>query len=118
MFPPSLSLNNRVPSFVLLSSFHEDVYYNDTAGYFIIGGSRYVAGIEGFFGPVKYYRLRSLHPAQVSLGDRAVCRERVGQWATGGRKHCKQKIYPSGLNRAWAQPPNIINIEASPEPVQ
>uniref|UniRef100_A0A8C2N8H8 Protein sel-1 homolog 3 n=3 Tax=Cricetulus griseus TaxID=10029 RepID=A0A8C2N8H8_CRIGR len=46
-------------------SFHEDFYYNDTAGYFIIGGSRYVAGIEGFFGPVKYYRLRSLHPAQI-----------------------------------------------------
>lgn len=77
-----------------------------------------MAGIEGFFGPVKYYRLRSLHPAQVSQGDRAVCRERVGQWATGGRKHCKQKIYPSGLNHAQAQPPNIINIEASPEPVQ
>ncbi|KAM7326297.1 hypothetical protein ACRRTK_014775 [Alexandromys fortis] len=46
-------------------SFHEDFYYNDTAGYFIIGGSRYVAGIKGFFGPVKYYRLRSLHPAQI-----------------------------------------------------
>ncbi|XP_029421400.1 protein sel-1 homolog 3 isoform X2 [Nannospalax galili] len=46
-------------------SFQEDFYYNDTAGYFIIGGSRYVAGIEGFFGPVTYYRLRSLQPAQV-----------------------------------------------------
>ncbi|XP_051030068.1 protein sel-1 homolog 3 isoform X2 [Phodopus roborovskii] len=46
-------------------SFHEDFHYNDTTGYFIIGGSRYVAGIEGFFGPVKYYRLRSLHPAQI-----------------------------------------------------
>ncbi|KAL4665473.1 hypothetical protein H8959_003494 [Pygathrix nigripes] len=46
-------------------SFREDFHYNDTAGYFIIGGSRYVAGIEGFFGPLKYYRLRSLHPAQI-----------------------------------------------------
>lgn len=46
-------------------SFREDFHYNDTAGYFIIGGSRYVAGIEGFFGPLKYYRLRSLHPTQV-----------------------------------------------------
>uniref|UniRef100_A0A8C5L389 Sel-1 suppressor of lin-12-like 3 (C. elegans) n=1 Tax=Jaculus jaculus TaxID=51337 RepID=A0A8C5L389_JACJA len=46
-------------------SFPEDFYYNDTAGYFIIGGSRYVAGIEGYFGPMKYHRLRSLHPAQV-----------------------------------------------------
>ncbi|XP_062963851.1 protein sel-1 homolog 3 isoform X2 [Cynocephalus volans] len=46
-------------------SFQEDFHYNDTAGYFIIGGSRYVAGIEGFFGPLKYYRLRSLHPEQI-----------------------------------------------------
>lgn len=53
-------------------SFREDFYYNDTAGYFIIGGSRYVAGIEGFFGPLKYYRLHTLHPAQVSPGHREV----------------------------------------------
>ncbi|XP_070647345.1 protein sel-1 homolog 3 isoform X2 [Bos indicus] len=46
-------------------SFHEDFHYNDTSGYFIIGGSRYVAGIEGFFGPLKYYRLHALHPAQI-----------------------------------------------------
>jgi TPR repeat protein len=46
-------------------SFHEDFYYNDTSGYFIIGGSRYVPGIEGFFGPLKYYRLHSLHPTQI-----------------------------------------------------
>ncbi|TKC47009.1 hypothetical protein EI555_011100, partial [Monodon monoceros] len=45
--------------------FQEDFHYNDTAGYFIIGGSRYVAGIEGFFGPLKYYRLHALHPAQI-----------------------------------------------------
>ncbi|XP_040822192.1 protein sel-1 homolog 3 isoform X2 [Ochotona curzoniae] len=46
-------------------SFREDFHYNDTAGYFIIGGSRYVAGVEGFFGPLKYYRLRSLPPEQI-----------------------------------------------------
>uniref|UniRef100_A0A8C3WNX3 SEL1L family member 3 n=1 Tax=Catagonus wagneri TaxID=51154 RepID=A0A8C3WNX3_9CETA len=46
-------------------SFREDFHYNDTNGYFIIGGSRYVAGIEGFFGPLKYYRLHALHPAQI-----------------------------------------------------
>lgn len=27
-----------------------------------------MAGIEGFFGPLKYYRLHTLHPAQVSPG--------------------------------------------------
>nr|XP_045737325.1 protein sel-1 homolog 3 isoform X1 [Mirounga angustirostris] len=46
-------------------SFREDFYYNDTAGYFLIGGSRYVAGIEGFFGPLKYHRLHTLRPAQI-----------------------------------------------------
>ncbi|XP_065763283.1 protein sel-1 homolog 3 isoform X2 [Muntiacus reevesi] len=46
-------------------SFREDFHYNDTSGYFIIGGSRYVAGIEGFFGPLKYYRLHALHPARI-----------------------------------------------------
>ncbi|ELW61418.1 Protein sel-1 like protein 3 [Tupaia chinensis] len=46
-------------------SFQEDFHYNDTDGYFIVGGSRYVAGIEGFFGPLKYYRLRSLHPLEI-----------------------------------------------------
>ncbi|KAM5338187.1 protein sel-1 homolog 3 [Glossophaga mutica] len=46
-------------------SFREDFHYNDTEGCFIVGGSRYVAGIAGFFGPLKYYRLRTLHPAQI-----------------------------------------------------
>ncbi|XP_076992651.1 protein sel-1 homolog 3 [Tamandua tetradactyla] len=46
-------------------SFREDFHYNDTAGYFIIGGSRYVAGIEGFFGPLKYFRLHALDPEQI-----------------------------------------------------
>ncbi|XP_028363591.1 protein sel-1 homolog 3 isoform X2 [Phyllostomus discolor] len=46
-------------------SFREDFHYNDTEGYFIVGGSRYVAGVSGFFGPLKYYRLRALHPAQI-----------------------------------------------------
>ncbi|XP_007521468.2 protein sel-1 homolog 3 isoform X2 [Erinaceus europaeus] len=47
-------------------SFQEDFHYNDTAGYFIVGGSRYVPGVEGFFGPLKYYRLRTLFPEQIS----------------------------------------------------
>ncbi|XP_036900677.1 protein sel-1 homolog 3 [Sturnira hondurensis] len=46
-------------------SFREDFHYNDTEGCFIVGGSRYVPGIAGFFGPLKYYRLRTLHPAQI-----------------------------------------------------
>ncbi|XP_062872157.1 protein sel-1 homolog 3 [Trichomycterus rosablanca] len=40
-------------------SFHKAVFYNDTSGYFAIGGDFYTPGIHGYFGPVKYYRLGS-----------------------------------------------------------
>uniref|UniRef100_A0A3B5AKH5 Uncharacterized protein n=1 Tax=Stegastes partitus TaxID=144197 RepID=A0A3B5AKH5_9TELE len=32
------------------------IHYDDTDGYFVIGGSRYMPGIHGYFGPLKYYR--------------------------------------------------------------
>ncbi|XP_067893299.1 protein sel-1 homolog 3-like isoform X3 [Heterodontus francisci] len=35
----------------------EEVYHNDSAGYFVLGGSNHVRGFEGFIGPVKFYRL-------------------------------------------------------------
>ncbi|NWW44456.1 SE1L3 protein, partial [Pedionomus torquatus] len=47
-------------------NFREDFYYDDTAGYLVLGGSGYVNGIEGFFGPVKYYRLNVLETEQIS----------------------------------------------------
>uniref|UniRef100_A0A8C4YK20 SEL1L family member 3 n=1 Tax=Gopherus evgoodei TaxID=1825980 RepID=A0A8C4YK20_9SAUR len=47
-------------------SFKEDFYYDDMAGYFVLGGSGYAPGIEGFFGPVKYYRLIILETKQIS----------------------------------------------------
>lgn len=50
----------------MFSSFREDFYYDDTAGYFVLGGSGYVNGIEAFFGPVKYYRLNVLETEQVN----------------------------------------------------
>ncbi|TKS74871.1 Protein sel-1 -like protein 3 [Collichthys lucidus] len=34
----------------------ENIRYDDTAGYFVIGGSKYMPGIHGYFGPMKYYR--------------------------------------------------------------
>ncbi|NWJ03607.1 SE1L3 protein, partial [Crypturellus undulatus] len=46
--------------------FREDFYYDDTAGYFVLGGSGYANGIEAFFGPVKYYRLNVLETEQIS----------------------------------------------------
>ncbi|XP_053499800.1 protein sel-1 homolog 3 [Ictalurus furcatus] len=40
-------------------SFQDTVLYNDTSGFFVIGGSIYMPGIQGYVGPVKYYRLGS-----------------------------------------------------------
>ncbi|XP_040902663.1 protein sel-1 homolog 3 [Toxotes jaculatrix] len=31
---------------------------DDTQGYFVIGGGKYIRGVEGYFGPVVYYRNR------------------------------------------------------------
>ncbi|KAG5275934.1 hypothetical protein AALO_G00126130 [Alosa alosa] len=38
-------------------NFHEDILCNDTSGYLVIGGSRYMDGFHGYVGPVRYYRL-------------------------------------------------------------
>ncbi|KAM3615628.1 uncharacterized protein V6R79_005287 [Siganus canaliculatus] len=44
---------------------------DDTEGYFVIGGGRYVAGVEGYFGPSVFYRNRISSPdmAEVVLPD-------------------------------------------------
>lgn len=34
------------------------VQLDDTEGYFVIGGGKYIRGVEGYFGPVVYYRNR------------------------------------------------------------
>lgn len=34
------------------------VLFDDTEGYFVIGGGKYIRGVEGYFGPVIYYRNR------------------------------------------------------------
>ncbi|XP_063778147.1 protein sel-1 homolog 3 isoform X1 [Pseudophryne corroboree] len=47
-------------------SLDEDIYFDDTVGYMALGGSKYVVGIDGFFGPVKYYRLRALQMDELS----------------------------------------------------
>ncbi|XP_029965139.1 protein sel-1 homolog 3 isoform X2 [Salarias fasciatus] len=36
-----------------------DVVLDDTDGYFVIGGGSYVKGVEGYFGPVQYFRSRA-----------------------------------------------------------
>ncbi|XP_068571326.1 protein sel-1 homolog 3 [Cebidichthys violaceus] len=34
------------------------VVLDDTEGYFVIGGGKYISGVEGYFGPLVYYRNR------------------------------------------------------------
>lgn len=34
------------------------VLLDDTEGYFVIGGGKYIQGMEGYFGPLVYYRNR------------------------------------------------------------
>lgn len=31
---------------------------DDTEGYFVIGGGKYIRGVEGYYGPLVYYRNR------------------------------------------------------------
>ncbi|TDH08104.1 hypothetical protein EPR50_G00094300 [Perca flavescens] len=53
--------------------FQDSVHYDDTDGYFVIGGSRYMPGIHGYFGPTRYYRFgteevkNQLHPESTLL---------------------------------------------------
>nr|XP_043900763.1 protein sel-1 homolog 3 [Solea senegalensis] len=48
--------------------FQDSIYYDDTDGYFVVGGGKYMPGIHGYFGPVRFYRLGAeeinnpLHP--------------------------------------------------------
>ncbi|KAJ8277146.1 hypothetical protein GJAV_G00071950 [Gymnothorax javanicus] len=39
--------------------FDREIEFNDTDGYFVIGGDKNMPGIRGYYGPVRYHRLRS-----------------------------------------------------------
>uniref|UniRef100_A0A3Q3K214 Uncharacterized protein n=1 Tax=Monopterus albus TaxID=43700 RepID=A0A3Q3K214_MONAL len=39
-----------------MCEFKYNVMLDDTEGYFVIGGGKYINGVEGYFGPVVYYR--------------------------------------------------------------
>lgn len=52
----SPAINNTV-LYLWPLRFGGSIRYDDTDGYFVIGGSEYMPGIHGYFGPTKYYRL-------------------------------------------------------------
>ncbi|KAI1888741.1 hypothetical protein AGOR_G00171850 [Albula goreensis] len=39
--------------------FQNHIHLNDTDGYFVIGGGKYMPGINGYFGPIRYHRLKA-----------------------------------------------------------
>ncbi|XP_069017333.1 protein sel-1 homolog 3 isoform X1 [Embiotoca jacksoni] len=43
---------------VMEKTLRHTVVLDDTEGYFVIGGGQYIRGVEGYFGPVVYYRDR------------------------------------------------------------
>uniref|UniRef100_A0A3B5L5T4 Uncharacterized protein n=1 Tax=Xiphophorus couchianus TaxID=32473 RepID=A0A3B5L5T4_9TELE len=60
----TLTLQGRTVSDLMLS---HSAMLDDTEGYFVIGGGKFIRGLEGYFGPVVYYRNRLfslvfLHP--------------------------------------------------------
>uniref|UniRef100_A0A3Q3WRH7 Uncharacterized protein n=1 Tax=Mola mola TaxID=94237 RepID=A0A3Q3WRH7_MOLML len=46
------------------------VVLDDTDGYFVIGGGKYSRGVEGYFGPLVYYRGRALYSLSLHKLDK------------------------------------------------
>lgn len=67
---------NDADEVIMSSEFHrfqDSIRYDDTDGYFVIGGSKYIPGILGYFGPTKYYRFGIKEVSNISeLGDSVV----------------------------------------------
>uniref|UniRef100_A0A671SEI1 Protein sel-1 homolog 3-like n=1 Tax=Sinocyclocheilus anshuiensis TaxID=1608454 RepID=A0A671SEI1_9TELE len=53
-FRNSLLLSHR------LQWIYNNVMLDDTHGYFVIGGGKFIRGIEGYYGPATYYRIQGL----------------------------------------------------------
>uniref|UniRef100_A0A3B5LD96 Uncharacterized protein n=1 Tax=Xiphophorus couchianus TaxID=32473 RepID=A0A3B5LD96_9TELE len=60
----TLTLQGRTVSDLMLS---HSAMLDDTEGYFVIGGGKFIRGLEGYFGPVVYYRNRVPHSLVVTL---------------------------------------------------
>uniref|UniRef100_A0A3Q2GAP8 Protein sel-1 homolog 3-like n=1 Tax=Cyprinodon variegatus TaxID=28743 RepID=A0A3Q2GAP8_CYPVA len=63
----TVPLNKWCQLSLVKSSEHlsHDVIFDDTEGYFVIGGGKFIQGVEGYFGPVVYYRRTSVSPTAV-----------------------------------------------------
>uniref|UniRef100_A0A8C1S9G7 Si:dkey-24p1.6 n=1 Tax=Cyprinus carpio TaxID=7962 RepID=A0A8C1S9G7_CYPCA len=54
---------------VFWGRFGMNVMLDDTHGYFVIGGGKFVRGIEGYYGPATYYRIQGLPADQVGYNS-------------------------------------------------
>ncbi|XP_078802801.1 protein sel-1 homolog 3 isoform X1 [Oryzias latipes] len=91
--------------------FRGSLHYDDTDGYFVIGGGKYLPGIRGYFGPIKYYRLGTkevknpLPPKSALQGlDRVhgECREAKG--FTEAFLKQVSEVHPRSANKAVCTP--------------
>ncbi|XP_042627697.1 protein sel-1 homolog 3-like, partial [Cyprinus carpio] len=48
--------------------FGKNVMLDDTHGYFVIGGGKFIRGIGGYYGPATYYHIQGLPADQVGYG--------------------------------------------------
>lgn len=52
---------------ILPYRFGHAILFDDTEGYFVVGGGKFIQGAEGYFGPVVYNRNRISPPKKVKI---------------------------------------------------
>ncbi|XP_044054603.1 protein sel-1 homolog 3 isoform X2 [Siniperca chuatsi] len=97
--------------------FQDSIHYDDTDGYFVIGGGKYMAGIHGYFGPIKYYRFgtekvkNQLHPkSTLQKLDKThqVCQE-IKAFTRAFLQEVTESHLPSPHNKGVCTP-HFINL--------
>ncbi|XP_061593913.1 protein sel-1 homolog 3-like isoform X2 [Cololabis saira] len=92
--------------------FPDSIHYDDTDGYFMIGGSKYVPGIHGYFGPIKYYRFgtkeikNQLQPKSILQELEKAhmeCRE-IRAFTKTFLQEVTQTLHPSQINKDVCTP--------------
>ncbi|XP_067453772.1 protein sel-1 homolog 3 [Thunnus thynnus] len=97
---------------IYVYKFQDHIHYDDTDGYFVIGGGKYMPGIRGYFGPIKYYRFGTeevknhLYP-ESTLQDldktHGVCQE-IKEFTAAFLQGVGDSHLPSSLNTGFCTP--------------
>ncbi|XP_029923078.1 protein sel-1 homolog 3 [Myripristis murdjan] len=80
--------------------FKHALVLDDTEGYFVIGGGKFIRGVEGFYGPVVYYRNRvpSYNMSEVVVPDLIETVNLTGWLKTCQRFHLELNVKISGYS--------------------